>query len=495
MADVESPEEVGKSPDEVVRLAADLIAAHSRDLTKNGRYGQVRRYLKGDQDPPYAPKGARKEYKDLARKSITNWLPLIVDVYTKGLFVDGFRPAKAVDNAKPWDYWQANGLDARQTVAHRSAFEHGLGWVLVLKGTPAPVMRPLSALKVRALFEDDEDEFPVLALIVRGTDSAGAALYDVIDDVAVYSVKVPKKEGRAAATPVYVDTEEHGMGVCPLVRFRDRLDGEAEGIVRPLLNLQDRINEAVFALMIALQFASFRQRWATGLAIPLDEDPYLDASGTPTQAATDADGNENRANPNYDKPTESFQAAVDRLWVTDSTEAKFGDFAQTEVSGHLKTYESAVQTLAAIAQTPPHVLLGDLVNLSADALAAAEASTQRKIGEYETIFGEAWEQAFRLAAHAASDDANTKDENAQVRWRDTEARSLAATVDALGKMAQMLQVPVQVLWERIPGVTDTDVKAWKEQAGKADGMAALAAALTRQTAPTTEAPPAPPAAA
>lgn len=80
------------------------------------------------------------------------------------------------------------------------------------------------------------------------------------------------------------------------------------------------------------------------------------------------------------RPSRAVQAAVDRLWVIDNPEARFGDFAQTEVDGRLRTYESVVRTLAAIAQTPPHVLLGDLINLSADALAAAEASTQRKIG-------------------------------------------------------------------------------------------------------------------
>lgn len=82
-----------------------------------------------------------------------------------------------------------------------------------------------------------------------------------------------------------------------MVRFRDRLDGENRGIIAPLLVLQDRINEAVFNLLIALQFASFRQRWATGLAIPTVDDPESSLFG---------------------QPVEPFQAAVDRLWVTDS---------------------------------------------------------------------------------------------------------------------------------------------------------------------------------
>jgi hypothetical protein len=446
--------------------AADLIAAHTKDLAKDGRLGKVSRYLSGDHDLPYTPKNARGEFAAIARKSVTNWLPLISDTFSKGLFLDGYRPARAATNARPWAYWQANGLDARQTIVHRGALEYGMGWVLVLKGqtTETPVIRPLSPTRVRALYEDDDDEFPRVAVVRVGTSLDGGTLWDLYDETRVHHFVVSKDD----PTPALRSSEEHGMGCVPLVRFRDRLDGEARGVIAPLFALQDRINEAVFSLMIALQYASFRQRWATGLAIPVDEDEFL-ADGSP--------------NPNFGEAVEPFESAVNRLWVTDNHEAKFGDFAQTDVSGHLRTYESAVKTLAAIGQTPPHVLLGDLVNLSADALAAAEASTQRKIGEYETIFGEAWEQVFRLAAAAAGDTASAGDLSAQVRWRDTEARSLAGTVDALGKMVQMLMVPAEAVWERIPGVTDQDVERWREMAGRADGMAALAAALTRQTAP------------
>jgi hypothetical protein len=45
-------------------------------------------------------------------------------------------------------------------------------------------------------------------------------------------------------------------------------------------------------------------------------------------------------------------------------------------------------------------------------------------------------------------------------WQDTTARSLAQSVDALGKLAQMLEVPKRALWGRIPGVTQTDVQEW-----------------------------------
>lgn len=436
----------------VESLAADMIEQHKRLNEDNGPIGRIERYLEGEHDLPYMPKNARAEYKHLAKRSITNWLPLISDTFAKGLFVDGYRPAKAVDNAKPWEYWQANGLDARQTIAHRGALEYGSSYVLVLPGTNGPLIRPLEPTRTHALYLDHDDEWPLYAMVKAGKDISGAHLYKIFDNEASYTIAV----GKDTDKPKLVMVEAHNLGVTPFVRFRSQLSHDSHGIIAPLINIQDRVNESVFSLMIALQYASFRQRWATGLAIPTDE---------------------------QNKPIEPFKSAVDRLWVTDSPDAKFGDFDQTEVGGHLETYTSTVRSLAAIAQTPPHVLLGDLVNLSADALAAAEASTQRKIGEYETLFGESWEQVLRLAAAADGDAVNAADESAEVRWRDTEARSLAQTVDALGKMVQMLGVPAEAAWERIPGITDQDVQRWKTLRTQGDVFGALLGDIQRQNTP------------
>jgi hypothetical protein len=323
---------------------------------------------------------------------------------------------------------------------------------MVLPGEgDTPVMRPCSPLKTAAWYEDDDAEYPDVALRRKGMTPDGTRLVEVIDDKQIYTYALGPDTGHDWRR---VAADEHGMGVTPLVRFRSRLDGEATGIIAPLIPANDRINEIVFATLIAMQYASFRQRWATGLAIPYDEE-----TGEPVQP---------------------FEAAIDRLWVTDSENAKFGDFAQTEVQGHLSFYESGVRTLAAQAQISPNILTGDLVNLSAEALAQMERQTQGRIEEFETIFGESWESSFRLAALAAGDTEGARDTESQVRWRDTEARSFAATVDGLGKLAQMLQVPPQGLWEKVPGVTDQDIRRWRELAEQNDILTALMGGFDRQ---------------
>lgn len=441
-------------------LVERLDSSLETDLQRDGRLGKVKRYLDGDHDLPYMPRGHKREFEHLARRSITNWTPLLSDTFAKGLFVDGYRPEKKTDNASAWRYWQDNGLDARQSIAHRGALDYGTSYALVLpgkKGTDnSPFLRPLSPLKTAAWYRDEDDEYPELALRRRGTTVNGTRLVDVLDAQTVYTYALPKDSSRWTQ----ITADDHGLGVTPFVRFRDRLAGEACGIIRPALTLQDRVNEIVFSTMIALQYASFRQRWATGLAIPEDED-----------------GN----------PVEPFEAAVNRLWVAEDSEARFGDFAQTELTGHMSMYDSAVKTLAAVSQISPNVLTGDLVNLSAEALAQLQDTTQRKTAEYETLFGESWEQAFRLASLAAGDKEGATDTKASVRWRDTEARSLAQTVDALGKIATMLEVPVEALWDRIPGVDDQEIERWKALK-VVDPLDKLTAEIARQTAAVTPAP-------
>lgn len=71
------------------------------------------------------------------------------------------------------------------------------------------------------------------------------------------------------------------------------------------------------------------------------------------------------------------------------------------------------------------------------------------------------------------------DREAQVTWMDHESRSLAQTVDALGKAVQMLQVPPQELWAKIPGVTEGDVERWRDAAEAQNDTAQMAEAMSR----------------
>ncbi|MGI5245426.1 phage portal protein [Dactylosporangium sp. CA-139066] len=445
------------------------------------RLDYVRRYVKGDHDLPYMPKGARQEYKGIVAKSVANWLPLIPTVIAQNLFLEGYRNPEDVgeDGSKSvaqwaWEVWTANGMEARQSAVHRGALTYGVHYAIVLPGEPVPVIRPASALNMTAVYDGEDDEWPIFAAKFSRAYANGKMVrrVELYDDTEIITYHGPTSDTRDASAFTEVKRESHGMGVCPVVRFRneweDSEDEPIRGEVEPYIPIQDRLNETTLGLLMAQNYSAFIQKWVTGLAIPEDTNEFLSDGTTP--------------NPNFGKPIEPFQSAVDRLFFSEDPETKFGNFDQTDLSGFLASLEAGIKHLSAIAQIPPHYLLGAIANLSAEALAAAETGLTRKVGERKSLFGVSWAQVLRLVCIAAGKAADT---SAVVLWRDAEARSLASTVDAFGKLAQMLDVPKEALWERIPGVTMADVIAWralKEKQAEADPMAQLANKLAQQGA-------------
>lgn len=419
------------------------------------RVDRIDRYVRGDHQKPYTPKNATSEYKLLAERSVTNFLPLVVDVLAQVFFIEGYRPSDKAENTQAWEtIWQPNGLDARQAAIYRGALNHGTAYVTVLPGDPVPVVRGVSARRMIAGYADPaEDVWPLFAVRVDPLPD-GKQRVRLYDDEAVYELGADTEGGALTFDKVL---GEHKAGVCPVVRFTDHLDldGRARGEVEPLIPIQDRINQTAFDLLIAQTYGSFKVRTIAG----------LDAT-----KVTDANGNE----------ISPVELSIKRFLTSPDADTKFGQLDESSLSGYIESLDLSVRHIATISQTPPHNLLGQMVNISAEALVAAESGKARKTDELKLGFGESTEQFMRLAASLLGDTVNAEDDSAQVVWRDTEARALSSTADALGKMATMLGVPPQALWERIPGVTLTDVERWKAIAKETDGLAQLTTLLDQQ---------------
>ncbi|MGW3072728.1 phage portal protein [Kitasatospora sp. NPDC001132] len=420
---------------------------------------KVDKYMRGVQDAPYLPKRAEAEFRRLVARSVENWLPLIVGVIAQSLRVEGYRSTDNPDDLAPWDFWAANQLDSRQNAVHRSALTFGRSYVAVTPGDSGPAIRPMSPLSVTGIAADPDAEWLDGAIRFLGflkRDSKTLERWQVWDDVAVSEVLVPEGEHSRRELWSVISSEPHGMSRCPVVVFRNRWADAPDtlphelGEVAPLIPIQDRLNETTLNMKIAESYSAFRQRWASGISIPRD--------------------------PKTGEPVETFRAAVDRLWMVENKDVRFGEFDQTDLSGYLASREAAIKSMSAIAQVPPHYLLGGMVNISADALTAAESGLSRRVHERQLMFGEAWEQVLRLASEVAGLADLAADTTARIIWHDAEARSLSATVDALGKLSQMLGVPQEALWERVPGVTSFDVQAWRKAQSQND-TANLAAQL------------------
>lgn len=421
-------------------------------------------WLRGSQESDFKPNSPTREYLDLQGVASTPWAGLVVTTVAQNLYVEGYRAAKERENSPVWnELWQPNGFDSRQIAVHRAAIAHGLSYVTVLPGTDPltgearAVMRGVSAKKMAAFYQDEgEDDFPVYT--VRGDVSIAGDkkewLFRLYDDTHVYFLKT---EGDLTNIE-YIDTMLHGVGVNPAVRFANELDldGDAHGEIGPFIPLFSRIDKDTFDRLIVQRFGAWKVRYAAGMAKP----------------ATDE---ERRA--------AAYQLEHGDLLVSTDPTTKFGTLDETPLDGYIKARDADIRDLAAVSQTPPQYLLGQITNVSAEGLAAAEAGLMRKIEERKHSFGESWEQVLRLGGFVSGKSEAAADWTSQVKWRDTESRSLAQSADALGKLATMLQVPVEMLWDRIPGWTDKDTEDAKKLIEEHGGLDQLFASLTANAAP------------
>jgi hypothetical protein len=184
---------------------------------------------------------------------------------------------------------------------------------------------------------------------------------------------------------------------------------------------------------------------------------------------------------------EKMTAAASQMWTFDENpdDVRIGEFAETSLDGFLRSREAVLKYAATLSQTPVHELIGELVNLSAEALAAAEAGRDRKVMLAKTSLGESHEQLAQVIGDLQGVEVP---DDIEVVWRDTSARAFGAIVDGLGKTAQMLGVPPDMLWDRIPGVTRQDVLRWKARQAEGDAVGQLTSLLDKQAAATAPAP-------
>lgn len=331
-----------------------------------------------------------------------------------------------------WEMWQRNDLDAGSQMAHNEALVSGYSNILVWAGPDGePVITPEAAAETIVETVPGSPRARAAALKAWRDDWTERVFATLYLPDAVYKFQSAHRVLAGAASrirwePRPVEGEDwplpNPLGVVPMVqmankqRLRDRADSE----IRSVMPLQDIVNKLVADLLIASEFQAFRQRWATGLDIPIDTDTS--------------------------QPIEPFKAAIDRLWVSDSEGTTFGEFAQADLRIFVAAIEMFVQHVATQSRTPPHYFYLGGQFPSGESIKSAETGLVAKTRRRMTHFSEPWEEAIRLA-FAIKDDPRSEVRTSQLVWADPESRSEGEHTDALTKLST-IGVPNEILWER-----------------------------------------------
>lgn len=390
----------------------------------------------------------------IAKDSQALFLPLVLDTFAQSMKVDNYFSGNQ-ETARSWQHWQRNSMDAAQTGITRAAMQYGLSYAVVTSSDPrgndiAPIISGVSPRQMTAVYGEAHawpgesgvsSEWPIIALEVKGNR---LKLYDEESIYYLGAHKLPvdplawkAKEFSGLANLKLIERREHRAGAAPVVRFRDRwlIEGEYHGgMIEPLIGLQARIDRTAYEMGIAQYVAAFKQRYVVGWA-PKDEHA-------------------------------GFKMKAQDTWFinAEAAKTKIGQFDESDLTRYIDSRQASVRDLAAIAQVPAQSLGANAIsNISADGLAAMESAKDRKAAEIQTSLGESYEQLLRLCAHVSGDAEEAADFGAEVKWRDATARSFAQTVDGLGKLATMLGVPPEALWEDIPGFTSERIARIKEK--------------------------------
>jgi hypothetical protein len=457
---------VALDPDELATVgSADwwLIALGKRLDAQRPALNGLNNYDLGDHPLPQGHRRAREAFRRFQRQARTNFTGLVTESVLDRLTVTGFRMGGQADLAADVTanlIWQDNWLDADQVQVMRDALVMGRSYVtvgpdpdsesgvLITGEDPRQVIHacePDNRREVRAALKTWVDEYtgqlsavvylPDSVTYYRGRDAGGAVLWDP----SRWDLDLAEGEGGTAPNPL--------APLVPVVPFINRPEKRRDGFgeFEDITDVQDRINQTVLDRLVTGATQAFRQRWATGADIKGQFDP-----------------------------------GADLIWWVEDEKAKFGDFSPADLRMFIEAARSDVEHLASVSRTPPYYLLGQMANLSGDALTAAEAGLVAKARRRMGQFGESWEAVlalgFKLKGRTVAIDAETI-------WADPERRNEAAAADAAVKK-QAAGVPWRQLME--------DLGYSPQQIDRMEAMKAADAFKTALLAPP-PAPPAPPA--
>lgn len=419
---------------------------------RDRRFDVFERYYRGDQPFPLASRKFEDAFRAIFRGFSDNFCRLVIQAVEERLTVDGFRWNDAAGSRKAWRLWQANQLDAQSQKAHREALIKSEALVIV---GPDPNDRTSAIIRVQepehvvVAYEDDPLVRAVAMKRWKAIDGRVFATLYYPDRLEKYQQarqlawanQYAREYTLGGWEPRIVEGEDwplsHELGVVPVVPLVNDPDLENEGTseIASVLPLQNALNKLLVDMLVASEFGAFRQRWATGMEIPVD--------------------------PETNKPVEPFKSAVDHLWLARDPNVKFGEFEQTLLDSYVKAIETLIQHIASTTRTPPHYLLGQSGAFpSGESLKATETGLVAKARRRMRDFGEGWEEVIRLALRVTGDQRRSEYIEGETQWRDPEVRTEAEHVDALLKLSS-LNVPDEQLWEDA-GYTPQQIQRFTE---------------------------------
>jgi hypothetical protein len=411
-----------------------------------GRYRRARRYYAGLHDLSFATEKFANTFGEMFREFALNLCPAVVDATRDKLKIKGFGidstsyaftresaggggPSSGQTGSNAGGLtpkgvtlavgriWNSNKLAIRAGEVHKEALRCGDAYLIVWPGADGVVQIVPNAADTMTVKYDEEVPGRILwaAKYWRTADKRTRLNLYFADRIEKYISKdrgegvlpdaksfVPfgarrqmagtrevqqlslfdgdsSAEARPPVTTGGSDSVvQNPYGIVPVFHFANNADigefGRSE--LEAAMPVQDGLNKSVLDMLVAMEVSAFRQRWAAGIEIQLD--------------------------PETGKEIAPFRSGLDTLWLTESPDAKFGDFAATELEQFLKVKDGFRIDIASVTGTPLYYLMPHTRAVpSGESLRKAETRFLAKVRDRQEQFGAVWAEAMSFALKIA----------------------------------------------------------------------------------------------
>lgn len=415
-----------------ITTALDQIKQHS---PARQRYID---YYDGNHSLNFATEKFRSVFGDTLRTMRDNLCPIVVDAMSDRMEVINFASeddrTTVADEA--WKLWKSANMELISNYTHTEALKTGSAFLIVWPDEGGRARYYLQDSRNCAYVEDPETGRAMFAAKIWRTPDERLRLAMYYPDRTENYITANKYSAgntelkETIFQPVAAEAErviDNPFGQVPMFRF------EASPILSNAIPIQDALNKTVCDKLVAMEFAAFRQRWATGLEMPND--------------------------PITDEPQIPFKAGADRIWFTPGKETKFGEFGAADLDQFLKVADSYRLEMARVSGTPLHFFsINTSDAISGEALKTLESRFTKRVWRHCLNFGTVWGRVMQFAL--TIENMRTP-ANITAQWQSPEHRSEKEFLETLGQKRDILDVPVDVLREEF-GYTPEDIKKFND---------------------------------
>ena len=378
--------------------------------------GKLQRYYDGEHDLPWVgDREVRQEFLKMLERSRSNFMRIVANVPAERLVVQGLRLPNDAESAddESWDIWLRSSLDFWAPAAFKAAFIQRRAFLSVWYADGARNRARIAVEPADECIVEYEpgDRSRRAAGLKQFTDEwTGRTHARLFTPSRTHRFEWRRAEGGPHFGWYEIENPQpNPLGVVPLVPLVNQPSTHRDGVseLEDVLPVQDRINQTLFNRQVAEHLSAFRQKWATGLDIPVD--------------------------PDTGETIQPFKAALESLWISGDPATKFGQFDSVDLANYHQTIEQDLEHLSVLSRTPRHVFMHQGQAPSGDAMKSDEAGLVAKVKGAQRAFEPAIREALTLARRIEGFETPMMSE---VVWGDPEWQTFAQLVDGHVKMLQ-----------------------------------------------------------